>query len=274
MLSFPGASPVTDAFARLAAAEERLLGPWSDALALNLLDRAGVDAGRRVLVIGSGAGHLALAAAERVGPSGWVMGIDPLPAATRYAESLASTRGLTWIVFRQMLLEPLELVDASFDVALCQLGLPYRHDPAAALAEMRRVLRPGGRLAFSVWGPPGRVPLLQALERALAVRLPVAHAYLQQGFRLSEAGTLAGLCARAGLPRASVEEISLPALRAGMDELWEALLEGGLRAGLSLREAPVAGRLAVREAWEHELSSAASGGAALSAVGLIVHAHV
>jgi ubiquinone/menaquinone biosynthesis C-methylase UbiE len=68
------------------------------------------------------------------------------------AQRRAVARDLAGVSFQRMDAEFLELPDASFDVVLCALGLMYFPDPSRALAEMRRVLKPGGRLVVAVWG--------------------------------------------------------------------------------------------------------------------------
>ena len=123
-----------------------ILGPWAPLL----VNAARPTAGERVLDVACGTGVVARIAAERVGPSGRVIGVDLNPGMIRVARSLPAPIGapIEWLERSAL---DLRLEDASFDVVLCQQGLQFFPDKALALREMRRVLDHGGRLALSVW---------------------------------------------------------------------------------------------------------------------------
>ena len=145
--------------------------------AARVADAAGVGAGQRVIDVACGTGVLTRAAAERVGPSGAVVGLDlnddMLAVARRRAPKLE---------WRQGRAEALPFEPRSFDAVVSQFGLMFFEDRAAALGEMLRVLRPNGRLAVAVWGSLDRCPgyagavaLLQSLfgrRAADALRAP------------------------------------------------------------------------------------------------------
>ncbi len=107
-----------------------------------------IPPGARVLDVATGTGKVALLAAQVVGPSGHVVGVDlsegMLAQARRKAGDLP-------VEFRQMDSEALQFNDASFDVVLCGFGVFFPPDIVRGLREMHRVLRPGGRVAFSTW---------------------------------------------------------------------------------------------------------------------------
>jgi ubiquinone/menaquinone biosynthesis C-methylase UbiE len=126
------------------------LGPVTDAM----LDLARVGPGLRVLDVAAGAGEPALSAAVRVGPTGSVLATDLAPNLLAFAAQSARERGLTNVATRVMDGEHLELADASFDVALSRLGLIFFPDRPRALAELRRVLTPGGRVAIASFTTP------------------------------------------------------------------------------------------------------------------------
>lgn len=127
-----------------------ILGPWAPLL----VDAAGVAAGERVLDVACGTGVVARIAAERVGPTGRVVGLDLNPGMIAVARSLPPPIGapVEWIERSAV---DLRLPDASFDAVLCQQGLQFFPDKSVALQEMRRVLVNGGRLALSVWNSTG-----------------------------------------------------------------------------------------------------------------------
>lgn len=130
---------------------ESWLGPATEAM----LDAAGVRPGARVLDVAAGAGGQTLAAARRVGPEGHVLATDISPAILEYAAATARDAGLANVETRELDGESLAGVqDASFDAVISRVGLIYFPDQQGALAEMRRVLRPGGRVAAVVYSTP------------------------------------------------------------------------------------------------------------------------
>ena len=138
-----------------------LFGQWVPIV----LDRAEVAAGQDVLDVGCGTGRLATAAAQRVGPSGAVTGLD------RNDGMLAVARRSGGVAWRQGDAHDLPFPDASFDRVTCAFVLMFLDDPAVALAETVRVLRPGGRLVVATWAEvaasPGYADLV-ALLRAVS----------------------------------------------------------------------------------------------------------
>jgi SAM-dependent methyltransferase len=136
-----------EAAERFAALSERYAGD----LAARLVEMAEVGAGARVLDVGTGAGVVAAAAAPRVGPEGRVLGVDISEAMLSRARGLAAARGLADRVdYRLMDAESLAFEDQSFDRVVSLFALLHMPHPLKALQEMRRVLRPGGRLAVGV----------------------------------------------------------------------------------------------------------------------------
>jgi SAM-dependent methyltransferase len=125
------------------------LGPATE----RMLDLAGVASGSRVLDVAAGAGDQSLQAAARVGPGGSVLATDISPAILEFAAAEARRAGQSSLSTRAMDGEHLDVADESFDVVMSRVGLIYFPDQARALAEMRRVLVPGGRVAAIVYGP-------------------------------------------------------------------------------------------------------------------------
>jgi SAM-dependent methyltransferase len=141
--------------------------PFAEAL-VALLSPA---VGTHVLDVATGTGLVAVEAARRVGPRGSVLATDFLPAWEPFVRSTASAARVANVMFASMPAEALALPDASFDVAYCQFGLMFVPQPLGALREMRRVLRPGGRIGISVWSVPEKVGLF-LIPRIVAPALP------------------------------------------------------------------------------------------------------
>lgn len=123
--------------------------PWSK----ELLQRASLGPGDRVLDVACGTGVVARGAAAIVGETGQVTGLDPSPAMLGVAKGLGSPEGarINWVEGTG---EMLPFPDGAFDIVLCQQGMQFFTDRLAAVREMRRVLKPGGRAAVSVWRGP------------------------------------------------------------------------------------------------------------------------
>jgi SAM-dependent methyltransferase len=183
-----------------AAYEERLVPAIMAEWVPRLLDAAAVGPGDRVLDVACGTGVVARTAAASVGPGGRVTGLDVNPGMLAVARRLAPA-----IECREGEAEKLPFADGSFDAALCQFGLMFFADRAAALREMMRVLAPDGRLAVSVFDSLESNAAYGAMAGVLGRRIG-SHAAgaLRLPFMLGDAVELAALCAKAGIPSAGI----------------------------------------------------------------------
>lgn len=123
---------------------------WSAPFGLALLDVLRLRPDLRVLDVGCGTGFPALELAGRIGPRGWVAGVDPWRAALARARAKAAQYELAHVEFFDATAEALPFADASFDAVVSNNGLNNVADVARALAECRRVLRPGGQLVATM----------------------------------------------------------------------------------------------------------------------------
>jgi SAM-dependent methyltransferase len=172
---------------------------WHAALAgvqTELLAAAAPTPGEQVLDVACGTGMVSVAAAQAVGVRGHVLGVDLSGRMVEAAARRARAEHLPQARFERMDAEQLELPDASFDLALCALGLMYLPDPQAALRELRRVLRPGARAALAVWGERARCGWAALFG---IVDAEVASEVCPLFFGLGQGDALAQACERAGL---------------------------------------------------------------------------
>lgn len=119
----------------------------------SLAEAADIRAGERVVDIGAGNGNATLAAARRFAR---VVSTDYVPSLLEKGRARAAAEGLA-VEFREADAEALPFPDASFDAALSTFGIMFAPDHARAAAEMRRVVRPGGRIGMANWTPGGMI---------------------------------------------------------------------------------------------------------------------
>lgn len=120
-------------------------------LGRRVLEAAALGAGDRVLDVGCGAGQLSSQAADLVGPTGSVLGVDI--ATDLLAVAAQRAAGLPQVAFAQADAQDHVFDEAAFDVVLSRFGVMFFADPVAAFANLLRATRPGGRLAFVAWQP-------------------------------------------------------------------------------------------------------------------------
>jgi len=140
------------AAARYDLSWQRQLAPAHRAL----IEHASVGPGDRVLDVACGTGIVSLIAAEEVQPWGFVVGTDISQEMVNAARATARARRLWHVRFERADAEKLEFNSGVFEAALCAFGLMYVPDPDAAVAEMARVVVPGGRVVAAVWGARNR----------------------------------------------------------------------------------------------------------------------
>ena len=185
-----------------------------------LLSDADLQPGERVLDVACGTGVIARLAAEQVGPTGSVTGIDVAPDMIEVARATPAPTGppIEWRVGDAT---SLPFADESYDAVLCQMGLMFIPDRLAAVREMRRVLKPGGRIVVST---PGAIqPPFEAMEQALVEHInPDLGGFVRAVFSIHDPDELATLLRDAGLVEvnASLSTVTLR-LPAPRDFLWQ-----------------------------------------------------
>ena len=194
-----------------------------------LLELLPAQPGERVLDVATGPGVVALAAALQVGPEGSLVATDLAPEWEPEIARRAGELGVSNVTFRAMGAEALDLPDDSFDVAYCQFGLMFIPDPVQALREMRRVLKPGGRLGAVVWSTPDRVPCFTVFNRRLSHFIPAdaPERLLPTPLSIGEPGLVEEHAAAAGFQNVKTERRTLDFVSQSFDEMWRfRVLEG------------------------------------------------
>jgi ubiquinone/menaquinone biosynthesis C-methylase UbiE len=172
---------------------------------------ADLQPGERVLDIACGTGVVARLAAQQVGRTGNVIGLDLNPGMLAMAASIAYSDpdASAPIAWREASATKMPFPDAAFDVAYCQLGLQFFPDRAAALREMYRVLVPGGRLGLMVWRAIQHSPGFGVLAAALARHVSTdAAAIMRTPFALAAAEELHALMAAEDFREITIELVA------------------------------------------------------------------
>lgn len=167
--------------------------------------------GDRVLDIACGTGVVTRLAAQQVGRTGNVTGLDLNPGMLAFAASLASSDPPTNapITWREASATNMPLPDAAYDIAYCQLGLQFFPDRPAAIREMYRVLVSGGRLGLMVWQSIQYTPGFGAMAAALARHVSSdAAGIMRAPFALAEAEQLRALVAAGGFRDINIQSIA------------------------------------------------------------------
>ena len=190
--------------------------------------------GQTILELAAGTGETGFAAAARLGEYGKLISSDfafeMVGAARRRADQL----GLHNVEFRVMDAEQMDLEDDSVDGVLCRWGYMLMSDPAAALAETRRVLRKDGRLSFSVWSEAARNPWATVARRALNEHghLPAPAPGDPGVFSMADRDRIQSLVTGAGFAAPRIDEVEIEWSFDDIDAYWGFLAE--LSGGLAL----------------------------------------
>lgn len=178
--------------------------------------------GDRVLELACGPAGLGLAAASLVAPDGEVVLSDVAAEMASIAATRANALGFTNVRTRQLDLVSIDEADSSCDVVLCREGLMFATDPARAAREIRRVLRPDGRVAIAVWGPRELNPWLGLVFDAVGAQIgkPVPPPGIPGPFSLADADRLERLLIDAALVDVVVGEQPTPLRAASFEEWW------------------------------------------------------
>jgi SAM-dependent methyltransferase len=192
-----------------------------------MVEQVALQPGQSVLELACGPADTGFLAAEQVSPGGVVIETDAVDAMLGVAKGRARDLGAKNVEFKRMELEWIDLPTASVDAVLCRWGLMFALDTEAAVREIRRVLRPGGRMAIAVWDAPELNPWATIPTRAL---IELGHAEPPDPtapgmFTLADAGRLRDLLHSAGLVEVVVESLALMREENGVDDFLKSTLD-------------------------------------------------
>lgn len=205
-----------------------MAGPW----AVRVADAARLGPGDRVLDVACGTGAVASEALRRVGPEGQVAGLDLSPGMLAVAR-----RKLPDLDLRQGRAEELPFDDEAFDAVTCQFGLMFFEGRAAALRDMGRVLRPGGRLSVAVWDAMDRTPGYTALTETVEKHLGTgAGIPIRAAFALGDVDVVRSLLEVAGFTSVQARSIDATARFPSVADWVEAEVKGWIAADIGEQE--------------------------------------
>lgn len=225
------------------------------AWAEDLVQRAGLREGDRVLDVGCGTGIVSRLAVGKVGERGAVSAIDLLPAMLEVGKSAdpASER----IDWRQASANALPFDGGKFDVVLCQQAMQFFPDKPAAAREMHRVLKPGGRAVISVWQEIDQLPGYAALADCLAERLgPGAASFMGMLCALGDVNALQQLLEQAGFRDTALESVTMDYRVPSVEDfVWQMTQMTPLGSNPAVGDADASTRAKVIQDLESKLSS-------------------
>ena len=192
-----------------------------------LVGDARIRPGQRVLDLGSGTGYPAIVAADAVGNQGEVIGFDLSEEMLDRAKRKAYGLGLFNLDFRVADVTRLSEGDGSFDAVISRFCLMFLPDVPKAVAEIGRVLKPGGYLAAAVWSGADQNPFIRIPMEALKrfIDLPTPPPGQPGIFRLAKPGDLSGMAEKAGLQKLADEEIQADSFYDSAETYWTNLLD-------------------------------------------------
>jgi SAM-dependent methyltransferase len=199
--------------------------------------------GARVLDVCCGSGASALPAAEAVGPGGSVLGVDLAERLLELARLKAKQRGLENVEFCAGDMLALGLRPASFDAVICVFGIFFVPDMHHAVRELWRLVRPGGRLAITTWGPSFFEPVNTAFWEAVRIERPDLHKGFNPWDRISEPDALREILVSAGAEHVDVTAETGSHALSSADDWWPMVLGTGYRGTIEQLDAEARERI-------------------------------
>lgn len=202
--------------------------PLIQPVANRLISLADISEGQEILDVASGTGEPSLTLSRRFGNRIRLTGVDGADAMVAVANEKVQREGLEGLTFRQMKAEHLTFPPDQFDRVLSRFGVMLFDDPIGGLREMRRVLKPGGKMAIAVWGEFHRIKSLYHTWEALMKRLPEEERLPAPKMAdLGSPGKLDALLREAGFRQCEITPFSLVYQFDDFESYWKISTETG-----------------------------------------------
>jgi SAM-dependent methyltransferase len=201
---------------------QQMLGPVGETMVRSL----SIKVDQRHLDVAAGTGQPGLTIAQ-LAPQGRVVLADLAPEMLAAARRIAAADAIDNIEVRECSADTLPFPDASFDSATCRFGLMFVPDPRQAVAELARVVRPGGRVAVSAWSRPEANPWATVPAAAIASEIaqPAPDADAPGMFRLATPGAVAALYRAAGLRDVTETDVPVALTTDTPEQYWGLLTD-------------------------------------------------
>jgi ubiquinone/menaquinone biosynthesis C-methylase UbiE len=233
----------------------RAVGEW-------MVAKLDPQPGQRILELAAGAGDTGFAAASLLGDEGRLISTDFSADMVEVARKRGAELGLDNIDYRVMDAERMDLDSDSVDGVLCRWGYMLMADPAAALGETRRVLRPGGRVAFSVWAEPERNPWATTPMGVLvsAGHVPAPEPGAPGLFSMSSRERIEELVTQAGFDTPEIEEVEVTFTFTDFDDYWNFVNKLAGAVAMAIASLPNEAQAQVKADTERQAESLRSDG--------------
>jgi ubiquinone/menaquinone biosynthesis C-methylase UbiE len=240
-----------------ARAYDQLTGRWSRLYASAAITASSIRTGDRLLDLATGTADAAAVGLQHVGAEGLVVGVDlSVPMLEVAKEKYKASQLLLVAADAGRLPFPAH----AFDCAICLFGLMFFPEPVVFLAELRRVIRPGGRVALTVWGDAERAPFAGLMAQALATEFPSNSGEILRPFALSNPTVVRAHLETGGFRDVIVERTLRPASFASAKAFFEPYEQGGGRLGQFFLQLDAQGRDRVKATVQRTLETMTSVG--------------
>jgi ubiquinone/menaquinone biosynthesis C-methylase UbiE len=195
----------------------------------NTIERIQLNPGAKVLDVCCGSGASAIPAAVKVGNTGSVLGADLADSLLKLARKKSQQQGLANIEFRCGDFTNMGLPSESFDAIVCVFGIFFVPDMEAAVAELWRMLRPGGKLAITSWGTRVFEPANQTFWNAVKSERPELYKQFTPWYRIGDTDSLKALLESSGATNVEVVAETDSHELATPEDWWTMVMGGGIR---------------------------------------------
>lgn len=202
--------------------------PYIQPVAEALISLADLSEGDEILDVAAGTGEPSLTIARRFGSAVRITAVDGAEAMVAVAEEKRRKEGLSGVTFQPMKAEALAFPSNRFDRVISRFGVMLFDDPLQGLKEMRRVMKPGGKMAIAVWSEFHRIESLHLIWELIMKRLPAeARPPLPKMADLGSPGKLEALLKAAGFEQFEIKPLLLSYTFDDFETYWAINTESG-----------------------------------------------